>query len=220
VVLPDLLPSTFGNGVPVSFEIFHDYNGTLTVTDAAGRTAVQALPQFTTEHFLLNLALPPVAIVEDLQITSEVRDLNGTSIKIDGTITMALKGGGPPPLLVGDMVAAFNVVVNDVIWTDIVSTHPQSFTQFGTAFTALPGPWVLTDPTDAVTGQTSWGVTVNGLTPGDRVVINPVLVQYIEVGVYDPLNPDFGSTPANLIPSSNYGFADTPKDKRSVQTIF
>jgi len=215
--LKELLPST--DAIPPGYPgLFVSYTGTLTVTDDAGRATSVAMPTFTTDGLIFALN-PPIAVTNALAFTN-VQHLPGGQLRIQGTLRTALKLGGPPPIDARNFVAIANVVVNDTLWSNFTNHGgaATSFKLFGTSYTAMPGPFVLLSPTDA-TGSTTFDVTIQGLAPGAKVVLNTIAACLVDPLTYDATDPDFGSA-TNPLPMGNWSFSDTKPEFRSLTTTY
>jgi len=221
VILKDLLPSTSGPGIPTA-ELFHDYTGTVTVTDNSGNQTQVLLPPFTSGSFDVRFGSPPVSVIGDIQWTALTPDVPGGTLDAAGVFRMDLKVGGPPPVPVATAVAVGNLLVNGVVSSDFTatgtSTRAESYRIRGVPFTAIPGPFLVTEPT-AADGTATFAFQITGLARGDSVMFNPIAIMYVD-GDFDPLDPDFGSNTDNRIPAGNWSFADTPTEKRNISTTF
>ncbi len=222
LIATELLPST-NNGLPPT--VFHAYTGTLVVTDSSlNPTAV--LINFTSGEFFPSVLASPVSVTGALSFTTVTRPAAGV-LNVVGSVQLDQKLHGPPALQLQNYVVVANILVDGVI-SPFTQTpaQPQSYSIDGTAFTALPGPFLITPVTNA-SGVATFNFSVSGLTTGQEVTFN-IIAAYSTLHLttpYNPAAPNFGDGSTglgalNAAPQLNWSLGDTPKALRSLAVTF
>jgi len=209
-LLTDLLPSTEG------FLTFN-YQGTLSVFDAAGNRTDKPLPaQMETGTFFFLAGGLFETVLGDLSWNTFSTPLPDT-LRAEADATVHLKVGGPPAFELQDHVVVATVHVNGVKSTSFTSPNPTSFTVFGQP-PVIQGPFVIST-VSGVDGRATLVFDQGGLVSSDVVRVNIEAVIPIDATLFDPLNPDFGDT-TNAIPLGLWDFPSTPKELRAIETTF
>ncbi len=222
LIATELLPST-NNGLPPT--VFHAYTGTLVVTDSSGNPSALML-NFTSGEFFPVVLPSPVSVTGALNFTSVTRSSGGV-LDVVGDVRLDQKLHGPPALPLQDYVVVANVLVDGVISTFTQTpVQPQNFSLDGTAYTALPGPFLITPVTNS-TGSANFNFSLSGLAAGQEVTFN-IIAAYSTAHLstpYNPAAPNFGDFSAglsalNAAPQLNWSLGDTPKALRSLSLIY
>jgi len=222
ILATELLPSSNNGVLP---PVFHAYSGQLKVTDSSGNSTV-VLVNFTSGEFLPVAVASPVSVLENLKFNT-VTDLGGGALDVQGSVRVNQKLGGPPAVPLANYVVVANILVDGVISSFTQTTpQPTTYTFDGVAFTALPGPFLITGTTNA-TGDVSFQFGLTGLTTGQEVRFNVVAVYSTlhQTTAYNPAAPNFGDVSTNPgalnpNPQVNWSFGDTPSFERFEAVVY
>ena len=210
VVLHDLFPSTpdFNNV---------EYVGTVRVIDLSGNEATEPLPPMTTAPAFLG-APPFVGVLNEPSVERARRGADTLDAAVEFRTDLEL--GGPPFFAVANRVVIAELLVNGENHSDFTSSRATAFDLNGAPYSALPGPFLISSissvdgsPND---GRVELDFVATGLSPGDVVTVNVVMVPEIDPDTWD-------STGTPNVPAGGqllWSLPDTRPEARSITITF
>lgn len=218
-VVQKLQPSTIG------FVLNHvnGFTGRLFLTDLKGNTTPApgiAIPTFSTTT-MMNADVHALTVVGQLALTNESR--TGAVYSADANVRVDFREESPAPIPAPKEVVIAQLLKKDpasppnaprwiiVPAADITTTaQATSFTLNGSPYTALPGPFLVLDPTSG-SGDATVNFQVANLPSGEHVLFNVIAIAPVPSGYT-------ATAPAFPAPLSLYQLPATPEALRAVES--
>jgi len=211
VVLHDLFPST------ANFKD-NDYFGIVTITDLNGNSFSEPLPAEMTTNSAFIGAAPFIAVLNEAQFVQDLRGIGTLDAVVEFRTDFEV--GGPPFFAMPNRVVIAELLVNGQNFGSFTSSHSTSFKLDGVTYGALPGPFLIST-TSVVDDTAGDGIVqidfvATGLSPGDEVTVNVIMVPDVDPDSWDPItDPDVPAGGQFL-----WSMPDTRPDQRSVSLTF